>query len=214
MPPKEEKSEKKGGLPSHSEAFAQMAIALIALALIGKIASRAADLLSGRVALDNPFIIAFLDFYEGLKGIAVLISAILICIIIPIIQKITAIRTEERKLLYPAKSDEKQSVHNPKWQRVIDHLESDRSADWKLAILEADIMLADLLEASGYEGESIGEKLKKIEKSDFNTIEKAWEAHKVRNLIAHEGADYVLTQHEAIRIIELYKAVFEEFYYI
>src|SRR5262249_12780407 len=103
---------------------------------------------------------------------------------------------------------------NPRWHKVIDHLETDKPSDWKLAVLEADIMLDDMLKASGYEGDTIGEKLKKVERSDFNTIDLAWEAHKVRNLIAHEGTDYQLTQREAIRVIELYKKVFEEFYYI
>ena len=212
MPPKEEK--KGGGLPSHGEAIATFAILLVILAFIGGIVNRLEVLLSGNGVIESPFLLSFLSFYEGYKWIAVLFSAILICLIIPLVQKITAIRTEERKILYPQKEQTKETAMNPRWQRVIDHLESTRQNDWKLAILEADIMLDDMLEAMGYHGESMGDKLKQVEKSDFNTIEKAWEAHKVRNLIAHEGADYQLTQQEAIRIIQLYKDVFEEFYFI
>jgi len=36
----------------------------------------------------------------------------------------------------------------------------------------------------------MGDKLKAVEKSDFNSIELAWEAHKARNMIAHEGSDF------------------------
>ena len=66
----------------------------------------------------------------------------------------------------------------------------------------------------GYRGESIGEQLKGVEKSDFTTIDDAWEAHKVRNLIAHEGANFLLSDREAKRVIGLYKNVFQEFHFI
>jgi hypothetical protein len=66
----------------------------------------------------------------------------------------------------------------------------------------------------GYKGESIGDKLKKVERSDFITLDKAWSAHKVRNRIAHKGTAFVLSRGEAEEAIDNYKQVFEEFYYI
>jgi hypothetical protein len=103
---------------------------------------------------------------------------------------------------------------NKKWIRVMEHLESHNANDWRLAILEADIMLDDMLEVLGYRGSSMGEKLKSIEKSDFTNLDKAWEAHKIRNLIAHEGADFQISQREARRVIYLYRDAFNEFRYI
>ena len=101
-----------------------------------------------------------------------------------------------------------------RWDKVKILIESSNENDWRQAIIEADIMLADLLTKIGYKGEGIGEQLKRIEKSDFQTLDQAWEAHKARNAIAHEGSDYVLNQNEARRIISLYRQVFEEFYSI
>ena len=80
--------------------------------------------------------------------------------------------------------------------------------------MEADIMLADILTKMGYQGDSIGEQLKGVEPSDFLTLNDAWEAHKVRNQIAHQGSDFQLNERDAKRIIGLYKKVFSEFYYI
>jgi transposase len=57
----------------------------------------------------------------------------------------------------------------------------------------------------------MGERMKAIEKSDFNTIDDAWEAHKARNNIAHQGGGFALNQREARRIISLYERVFREF---
>ncbi len=154
-------------------------------------------------------------YYARFKVVSVLLSVVFGFIVAYLIRHIDAIRREERKALYPEKQEESQDVVvNYKWQRIIDHLESDNVSDWKLAIIEADIILNEMLEKMGYHGATIGEKLKQIEKSDFTTIDKAWEAHKIRNLIAHEGANFTLTRKEAFRVIELYKAVFEEFYFI
>jgi len=106
----------------------------------------------------------------------------------------------------------REDLVDPRWQRIVLHLDSENPADWRLAILEADIVLGDMLDKMGYMGATIGEKLKTVEESDFGTINQAWEAHKVRNQIAHEGSDFLITQREARRIISLYRQVFEEFH--
>jgi hypothetical protein len=107
-----------------------------------------------------------------------------------------------------------QPIVNQKWESVVTHINSANPSDWKLAILECDIMLSDILEKMGYMQESIGEKLKSIEPSDFTNIEAAWEAHKIRNQIAHEGSDFMINEREAKRVIGLYELVFREFEYI
>jgi len=112
------------------------------------------------------------------------------------------------------KSQKTEETENKKWKRVVEHVTSDNPSDWRLSILEADILLGEVLEKAGYRGESIGEKLKTAERSDFGTIDQAWEAHKMRNTIAHEGSSYPLNQGEAKRIISLFEEVFREFYYI
>lgn len=103
---------------------------------------------------------------------------------------------------------------NEKWNDVLVHINSANPSDWKLAILECDIMLSDILEKMGYMQVSIGDKLKSIEPSDFTNIEAAWEAHKIRNQIAHEGSEFLISEREAKRVIGLYELVFREFKYI
>lgn len=104
-----------------------------------------------------------------------------------------------------------QTLENPKWKLVEEHINSDDPNKWKLAILEADIILSEMLERFSLPGESVGEKLKAVEPSDFDTLDQAWEAHKIRNAIAHQGSDFILNQREAKRVIGLYSEVFKEF---
>jgi hypothetical protein len=103
---------------------------------------------------------------------------------------------------------------NGRWERVQSLLGSASEGDWRLAILEADIMLSDLLKEQGYRGEAVGERLKDANPLQFTTLDLAWKAHKVRNDIAHAGADYHLSQRDANAAIDNYRRVFEEFNFI
>ncbi len=80
-----------------------------------------------------------------------------------------------------------------------------------MAIIESDILLGRILKEKGYGGSSIGEQLKSISPQSLSTLNDAWEAHKVRNQIAHDGADFVLTKKKAQETITMYKRVFSEF---
>ncbi len=101
-----------------------------------------------------------------------------------------------------------------RWERVQKHLHSASESDWRLAVLEADVLLDEMVTHMGYHGDSLGEKLKGIEKSDFLALDGVWEAHGVRNKIAHEGISFALTEREAKRIMKLYEDAFKEFHYI
>lgn len=105
-------------------------------------------------------------------------------------------------------------IINPKWQIVGRYYNSANQSDWKLAIMEADIMLYEVLNRSGFIGESIGEMLKNTDKSKLNTLDEAWSAHKVRNEIAHSGTDYVLSRTMVEKTIAQYEKVFDELNYI
>ena len=100
---------------------------------------------------------------------------------------------------------------NNRWEDVQQHITTDNPNDWKLAIIEADVMLEEMLNSAGYAGSSIGDKLKSASPSNFQTLDDAWKAHKVRNQIAHGGADFVLTKKLAQETITQYRRVFSEF---
>jgi len=53
--------------------------------------------------------------------------------------------------------------------------------------------------------------LKSVSASQMTTLNDAWEAHKIRNRIAHDGADFVLTKRVAQETITQYRRVFDEF---
>ncbi len=103
---------------------------------------------------------------------------------------------------------------NKRWIQTLTHLFSQHSSDWKLAIIEADSMLDELLMELGFKGETLGERLKSATQDKFNNLTHAWEVHTVRNRIAHEGVSFEISQHEAKRVITLYEQIFREFGFI
>ena len=97
-----------------------------------------------------------------------------------------------------------------KWNAVTAHSQSENPNDWRLAIIEADIMLEQALEVLGLHGHTIGEMLKSANRATFHALDDAWQAHKVRNEIAHQGSDYILTKRIVNETLMRYRRVFDE----
>ena len=103
-----------------------------------------------------------------------------------------------------------ESGEHPRWQHIKELAEGATASGWREAIIEADILLDELLARQGYTGAGVGEKLKSADQLNFATLQDAWEAHKVRNQIAHEGSAFELSESIVRRTIGRYEAVFHE----
>jgi hypothetical protein len=99
---------------------------------------------------------------------------------------------------------------NERWEYVMKLFSSQNQNDWRIAIIEADTMLDELLTSLGFVGDNLGERLKNANIMTFPPIQSAWEAHKVRNRIAHDGANYPLSAHEANTTRKHFEFVFRE----
>lgn len=101
------------------------------------------------------------------------------------------------------------------WKVILEHATSESPAEWKLAILEADNMLDEILEDMGYEGDTLAEKLKKMSPNKIASYNDIWDAHKLRNEIAHGGAiDMELTKKSARDTVAKFGNAFKELGYL
>jgi len=152
------------------------------------------------------------SFGFGLHVFLVLLTLLLLFVIIYSIVRWTEIKNEsDRHIESLIPIDEGQHIENKQWQQVKELIASNNPQSWRIAILEADAMLEDMTKAMNIRGDTLGERLKSIEPSDFLTLQKAWEAHKIRNQIAHQGSRFVLEQRQALLAIQMYEEVFHEF---
>jgi hypothetical protein len=102
-------------------------------------------------------------------------------------------------------------TRNGRWDIIQQRASEDAPESWRVAIIEADIMLEETLTNAGYVGQTLGEKLKSANPQSFTTVQDAWDAHKVRNEIAHVGSDFVLTKRVAQETLLKFERVFREF---
>lgn len=171
--------------------------------------------------------------YKGYKPIGWVLSIVLIIILIILSGKLSREnKIAEKKLRVEDEETEREKgeqikdargelglengeqFKNQRWEHVMELMKTNNQNDWRQAIIEADIILDEMLRRMGYKGLTIGDMLKEVDPADFATLQKAWDAHKFRNEIAHTGSEFKISRDEAERVINLYKSVFGEFYYI
>lgn len=170
------------------------------------------------------------QFFYALKAIATIVVILLITVILYCLIRFREMENEKKKAaaaglsaLAAQKTTESLSgspemlptesgtiKENPVWESIRAKILSDNQSDWRLAIIEADIYMDRLLDDAGYHGETVGDKLKQITPTQLASVQIAWEAHKVRNRIAHEGEEYTLTMPEARRVLSYFEIVFRD----
>lgn len=201
--------EKKESIKKPNDVFAEMAYYLLPLLLLA--------LLFSYISINTKWWAFLIDLAE--KGVfliiflAVFTLSVSVSLYIFFSYKLSFVLAKEQANFKLKQIEPDQIFENIRWDSILQSMTSDHPNDWRIAILEADIILNEILTKSGYTGDTVADKLKQVEISDFQTLENAWEAHKVRNKIVHDK-DFLLSKREAKRIMSLYQSVFEEFEFI
>jgi len=157
-----------------------------------------------------------LDFLVSIKSGLTVLLLILFALIIWVRLRAAEVHHHEHEKYKAIETEE--TVASEKmiqWQVVLDHVNSESPAEWKLAILEADNILDEVLEGEGYVGESVAEKLKAMSRTRISSYDDVWDAHKLRNEIAHGGAiDMDLTKKMARDAVAKFEGAFRELGYL
>lgn len=90
------------------------------------------------------------------------------------------------------------------WAKITSRLETGLESEYKLAVIEADSILNDILKRMGFGGETLGERLERLTAATLPNLKQIWEAHKIRNNIVHDP-NYRLTLDEARRVLDIYE---------
>lgn len=111
-----------------------------------------------------------------------------------------------------ARAPEPDLIEEP-WRQVRARIASTNPADWNLAVIQADAVFDSVLKDMGLAGETMGERLQLLDVAKLNSLNDVWEAHKMRNRIAHE-TDLALSHEEASRAVSLFEKGLRELAYI
>ncbi|MFH1714468.1 MAG: hypothetical protein ABH831_02660 [Candidatus Nealsonbacteria bacterium] len=94
------------------------------------------------------------------------------------------------------------------WEKIKSRLDTGLESEYKLAVIEADSLLDDILRRMSYGGENLGERLEKLTSATLPDIEEIKEGHKARTNILH-NPDYTLSQDEASKILSAFEKALE-----
>jgi hypothetical protein len=104
-------------------------------------------------------------------------------------------------------------VTNPnmeRWNKISTMFMSPNESDWRVAVIEADSMLDEFIATLGYPGSNMGERMKNMDRRYFPTLDLAWDAHKIRNRIAHDGMNYHLSDRDKEIARKNYEFIFKD----
>ncbi len=95
------------------------------------------------------------------------------------------------------------------WEKINKRLESGSEAEYKLAIIEADSMLDDVLKRMGHTQETVEEKLESVKFSEIKNMDDLKQSRRTRNSVVHDP-DYKLTLDKAREVLKVYENVFKD----
>jgi len=95
------------------------------------------------------------------------------------------------------------------WDRIKKRIESGAESDYKLAIIDADDFLAEVLDNRGYDGDNFEESINKAGRLIAPILEDVLKAHEIRNSIVY-NPDYKLSTEQAKKVLETYEAAAKE----
>lgn len=102
-----------------------------------------------------------------------------------------------------------QEIVNKNWEEIRDLANSKNPSDWNMAIIRADGLLNDTLLKLGYEGETMADRLKIIDRAHLPSLDNIWSAHRLRNNIVH-GPPQDYPRETAIQALRSYEQGLKE----
>ncbi len=97
-----------------------------------------------------------------------------------------------------------------KWLKIKEKLKSSNEDEYKVAIIEADDLIGDLVKRLGFKGENFGDTLDNIPSGQLDNVFELQEAHRMRNKIVHEEK-LQLSREDAQKTLELYETFLDYF---
>ncbi|MCX6718508.1 MAG: hypothetical protein NTY81_02820 [Candidatus Staskawiczbacteria bacterium] len=95
------------------------------------------------------------------------------------------------------------------WDRIKKRAESGAESDYKLAIIDADDFLAEVLDNRGYDGDTFEESIQKAGRLIASILDDVLKAHEIRNSIVY-NPDFKLSTEHAKKVLDTYETAAKE----
>lgn len=158
---------------------------------------------------------AFLDsyFFAALK-IFLGIYTIVLIVDIVLLLYMRDVREDLKKTLYGTKYVPliTKAGMTKKWAAIERRLESGNPSEYKVAIIEADSLVNDIVKELGYEGDDMAKRLDRMALLQPEDAETLRSAHQIRNRIVFEQ-DFSVDRTQANEVLETFKEFLKKLEY-
>jgi hypothetical protein len=96
-----------------------------------------------------------------------------------------------------------------RWKKIEKRLESKNESDFKLAILEADDLLNEVMEEIGHKGKNLNEKLENVDEEIITNLKELKQVRKIKEDIISDPS-YRLSEQEAKYILNVYEKTLKD----
>ncbi len=151
----------------------------------------------------------YIDIFLFVKWLSLLLSSLFIIMIFLVLLKTKRLRYrffedfEEFAKFKPYEADKLAKS----WKGIIKKTESGLESEYKLAVIEADVMLEEVLKRIGHTEEGVEAKVNATTSAELKNIEELRRARKVRNDIVYDP-DYHLTLEKTKETLKIYEESF------
>ena len=110
----------------------------------------------------------------------------------------------------PVALTRKRAKTRKRWEEIKQKLAIGSPTDYKIAVIEADDFIGELIAGMGYAGSNFGERLDNVPEGQIANIEGMKEAHRTRNRIIHDER-FILDKEAAIEVLAQYEEFLKSF---
>lgn len=144
-----------------------------------------------------------LAIFLGVYALVVLADVILLFLL-------RDVRSDLKKTLYgSSRPMVSQSKFVKRWDAVMARIESGNPSQYKVAVLEADVIAEEMLSGIGYGGSNMKERLEAVQPGQVISIDRLRSGHEIRNRIIRDPS-FALSREEAESVLSGYKSFFDE----
>jgi hypothetical protein len=103
----------------------------------------------------------------------------------------------------------RRAVFEERWRRVLKRASLASPDSLRMAVVEADSLVNDVLGQLGFEGKHMADRLVNLNPDEYATLNALWRAHRVRNDLVHTPG-FFLSPEDAGKLLSDYEAFLKE----
>lgn len=155
--------------------------------------------------------------FEAMRGIFIFLDLVLFVLIIFSLSKLIHYRPkfvyDPRKWQRYVKKKKEPELATPvvmnAWGKVKSKMQSGAPDAMRLAVIEADGAVDEVLRRMGLAGETFAERLGRLSPDRYSTLDRVWDAHRLRNNLVHTP-DFQVAPSKAEEAVAAYEAFLKE----